>query len=132
MYHIFQFSFRKLIECMFIHSAKMIPYKMLFIIDVFMIINHYVTYNHLNNLTIYNKRKTCTDIITCLFKQKNFPFIHFQSPFSLIRSSTSLLASSISSKEGMGIQWVMPNLSLLTFAPVSHSPKDESRQIRKP
>lgn len=26
MYHIFQFSFRKLIECMFIHSAKMIPY----------------------------------------------------------------------------------------------------------
>lgn len=42
-----------------------------------MIINHYVTYNRLNNLTIYNKRKTCSNIITYLFKQKNFPFISF-------------------------------------------------------
>lgn len=83
MYHIFQFSFRKLIECMFIHSAKMIPYRLLFIIDVFMIINHYITYNRLNNLTVYNKRKTCSNIITYLLKQKNFTFIHFQSPFSL-------------------------------------------------
>lgn len=83
MYHIFQFSFRKLIECMFIHSAKMIPYKMLFIIDVFMIINHYITYNRLNNLTVYNKRKTCSDIITHLLKQKNFTFHSFSISFPI-------------------------------------------------
>lgn len=76
MYHILYFSFRKLIKCVFVHSTEMIPYRMLLIIDVFMIINHYVTYNRLNNLTIYNKRKTCTDIITCFLKQKNFPVIH--------------------------------------------------------
>ena len=98
----------------------MIPYRMLFIIDVFMIINHYVTYNRLNNLTIYNKRKTCTDIITCLFKQKNFPFIHFQSPFSLIRSSTSLLDSSISSKVFVGVFADVNVFSELLFPQYKH------------
>ena len=68
-----------------------------------MIINHYIAYNRFDNLIIYNKRKTCSDIITPLLKQKNFPFIYFQSPFSLIRSSTSLFASSISSNEGIGV-----------------------------
>lgn len=42
----------------------------------------------------YHKRTGC-------FVNKYKP--HIQSPFSLIRSSTSLLASSISSNEGMGI-----------------------------
>lgn len=42
---------------MLVHSAEMIPYRMLSIIDVFMIINYYIIYDRFDNLTIYNKRK---------------------------------------------------------------------------
>ena len=55
-----------------------------------MIINHYITYNRFDNLTVYNKRKTCSDIITHLLKQKNFPFIYFISIFLQILQLYSL------------------------------------------
>ena len=40
----------------------------------------------------------------CRFKKSGIKYIDYKDPFSLIRSSTSLLASSISSKDGIGIQ----------------------------